>query len=73
MFALAETRSVDDQVEWLDAKTVLYSVPHALTGTPATDTYTVPADGGGKPSVFVCAAPGHPGWNSNPERTLSEP
>jgi len=51
--ALAETRSVDDQVEWLDAKTVLYSVPRALTGTPATDTYAVPADGTGAPSLFV--------------------
>ncbi len=38
---LAETRSVDDQAEWLDDGTVLYSV--------ASDTYAVPADGSGAP------------------------
>ena len=42
---LAETRSVDDQAEWLDDDTVLYSV--------ASDTYAVPADGSGAPSLFA--------------------
>jgi hypothetical protein len=42
---LAETRSVDDQAEWLDDGTVLYSVE--------SDTYAVPADGSGAPRLFA--------------------
>ena len=42
---LAETRNVDDQAEWLDNGTVLYSVD--------SDTYAVPADGGGVPRLFA--------------------
>jgi hypothetical protein len=42
---LAETRNVDDQAEWLDNGTVLYSV--------ASDTYAVPADGTGTPRLFA--------------------
>ncbi|HYT40587.1 MAG TPA: TolB-like translocation protein [Acidimicrobiia bacterium] len=42
---LAETRNVDDQAEWLDDGTVLYSVE--------SDTYAVPADGGGAPRLFA--------------------
>ena len=39
--ALAETRSVDDQAEWLDDKTVLYGRDEAV--------WAVPADGSGTP------------------------
>jgi len=42
---LAETRNVDDQAEWLDNGTVLYSVE--------SDTYAVPADGTGEPRLFA--------------------
>jgi hypothetical protein len=42
---LAETRNVDDQAEWLDDGTVLYSVE--------SDTYAVPADGTGAPRLFA--------------------
>jgi hypothetical protein len=42
---LAETRNVDDQAEWLDDGTVLYSV--------ASDTWAVPADGTGTPRLFA--------------------
>jgi len=42
---LAENRSVDDQAEWLDNGTVLYSVE--------SDTYAVPADGSGAPRLFA--------------------
>jgi len=42
---LAETRNVDDQAEWLDDATVLYSV--------AADIYAVPADGSGAPRLFT--------------------
>lgn len=42
---LAETRSIDDQVEWLDNDTLAYS--------DGLDVYTVPADGGGSPKLLV--------------------
>jgi hypothetical protein len=42
---LAETRNVDDQAEWLDNSTVLYSVD--------SDTYAVPSDGRGAPRLFA--------------------
>jgi hypothetical protein len=50
---LAETRSVDDQVEWLDEATILYALPAAAAGTAATDTWAVPADGGGIPRLVM--------------------
>ena len=48
---LAETRTVDDQAEWLDDRRVLYSLPRV--GTGSSDVWVVPADGGGAPEVFV--------------------
>ena len=50
---LTETRSVDDQVQWLDDDTVLYGLP--LTGERGgeTDLWAVPADGTGTPRVLV--------------------
>lgn len=51
---LAETRNVDDQVQWLDDDKVLYSLPGAK---PAVmDTWVVPADGSGTPEVFLPAS-----------------
>ncbi|GAA0450188.1 TolB-like translocation protein; signal peptide [Paractinoplanes deccanensis] len=51
---LSETRSVDDQVEWLDNDTVVYGVPRtAADGTATSDVWRVPADGGGSPQVLV--------------------
>ena len=43
--AVAETRSIDDQVEWLDDDTLAYS--------DGTNVYTVPADGSGEPGLLV--------------------
>ncbi|MGW7817954.1 TolB family protein [Streptomyces puniciscabiei] len=40
---LAERRSVDDQVVWRDARTVVYALP----GDYGADLYEVPADGSG--------------------------
>ncbi|MER6067611.1 TolB-like translocation protein [Streptomyces sp. NPDC001817] len=40
---LAERRSVDDQVVWRDARTVVYALP----GDYGADLYAVPADGSG--------------------------
>ncbi|MFF0750567.1 TolB-like translocation protein [Streptomyces sp. NPDC004267] len=50
--ALAESRSVDDQAVWLDARTVSYSLP----GDYGADLYTVPADGSGAPRRLLTAA-----------------
>ncbi len=49
--ALAETGSVDDQLEWLDDATVLYGVqdaPHAV--------YAVPSDGTEAPRLYLADA-----------------
>lgn len=45
---LAESRSIDDQVEWLDDHHVLYEI--------APDLWTVPADGTGEPRRFMRSA-----------------
>ena len=45
---LAEPRSVDDQVEWLDDGRVLYGVDNAV--------WTLPADGSGAPARFLAGA-----------------
>jgi hypothetical protein len=45
---LAETRSVDDQAEWLDDDRVLYGVDGAV--------WVVPADGTGEPTRFMAEA-----------------
>jgi hypothetical protein len=42
---VAETRSIDDQAEWLDDDTLVYS--------DGDDVYTVPADGGGVPQLVL--------------------
>jgi hypothetical protein len=43
--AVAEDRSIDDQVEWLDDDTLAYS--------DERNVYTVPADGSGEPGLLV--------------------
>jgi high-affinity iron transporter len=66
---LAETRSVDDQVEWLNNNTILYGLedvgyaslypfnadpPSTISGLPqVTSTWSVPADGIGHPRLFT--------------------
>jgi hypothetical protein len=49
---LAEGRNVDDQAEWLDNTTVLYGLPR---GAPVgdSDIWSVPADGTGRPALFI--------------------
>jgi hypothetical protein len=50
----AETRSVDDQVEWLDDDRILYALPDEDTQpTPVTNTWVLPVDGSATPQVFV--------------------
>jgi hypothetical protein len=50
---LAETRSVDDQIEWLDNTTVVYGLPRSDAGPAATDVWRVPADGTGAPALLI--------------------
>jgi hypothetical protein len=50
---LAETRSVDDQAEWLDDSRILYGLPDESRGADVTDVWMVPADGSGQPEVFL--------------------
>jgi hypothetical protein len=51
---LAETHSVDDQVEWLDDRTIIYGLPRTdASGAATSDVWAVPADGTGAPRVLV--------------------
>jgi hypothetical protein len=50
---LAEARSVDDQIEWLDHSTVVYAVD---TGIGAPSIYAAAADGTGAPRLLVADA-----------------
>lgn len=53
---LAETRSVDDQVEWLDDARLLYALPRADDAAGTSDVWVQPADGSGPPAVLVAGA-----------------
>jgi hypothetical protein len=50
---LAETRSVDDQVEWLDNHTVVYGLPRTGSQAATDDVWAVPSDGSGTPHVLI--------------------
>jgi hypothetical protein len=50
---VAETRTVDDQAEWLDNSNLVYAVD---TGVGAPSIYSVPADGTGAPRLLVVDA-----------------
>jgi hypothetical protein len=53
---LAETRNVDNQVEWLDAEHILYGLPDETSRPSAsTDTWVLGVDGGG-PRLLVAGA-----------------
>jgi hypothetical protein len=49
-----ETRSVDDQVEWLDNRNILYSIPDP-NHPGSTDVFVLDVDGGA-PRTFAAAA-----------------
>ena len=62
--ALAETRSVDDQVEWLDDDHVLYGLPRDRPAAPRrSDVWVVPADGSGR-AAGPCAGRGRRRWSA---------
>jgi Tol biopolymer transport system component len=51
---LADKRSIDDQLEWLDTDNVLYSVPATENDTNAsTSVWIAAADGKTKPRLFL--------------------
>jgi hypothetical protein len=50
---LAEDRSVDDQVEWLDDGRVIYGLPGEGAAAGETNVWTVPADGTGDPALLI--------------------
>jgi hypothetical protein len=51
---LPETRSVDDQLEWLDGNHVLYALSASETGSSAsTDIWVAAADGSREPELFL--------------------
>jgi hypothetical protein len=50
---LSETRSVDDQVEWLDDSHVLYALRRAGSQPEVDDVWSVPVSGSGKPTLFI--------------------
>jgi hypothetical protein len=52
---LGETRSVDDQLEWLDDERVLYTLIDT-TGTVGNSVWTIPADGSGTAERFLAGA-----------------
>jgi hypothetical protein len=49
--ALAETRSVDDQLEWWDDEHVVYGLQRE--GSAESAVWTVPADGSGSPELLI--------------------
>jgi hypothetical protein len=49
---LAETRSVDDQVEWLDDSHVIYGLPRPSRPS-VVDVWSVPVSGDGRPHLFI--------------------
>lgn len=54
---VAEARSVDDQVEWLDDATIVYALPNAtVKAQRSTDVWAVPADGSGAPRLLLANA-----------------
>ena len=53
----SEGRSVDDQLEWLDNQTVLYTIPESETrATPSTNVWRLRIDGRAAPELFLSSA-----------------
>lgn len=49
---LSEQRDIDDQLEWLDASTVIYGVPRDETGQDS-DIWSLAIDPASQPSLFI--------------------
>ena len=59
---LAETRSVDDQVEWLDDDRLLYALPRPGSEATTSDVWQVPADGSGRAAMSSSSTDPHRRW-----------
>lgn len=54
---LAEERSIDDQLEWLDGGHVLYAIPESAgKPSPVTNLWSIATDGSGKAELFLQGA-----------------
>jgi hypothetical protein len=67
---LAETRSVDDQVAWLDDDRVMYALPDAASGSAETTTWVLDADGTGSPRVLLPRSYSTVVWQSAPDADM---
>lgn len=50
---IADERSVDDQVEWLDDHHLLYAISRPGSEATVTDVWVTPADGSGTPRIAI--------------------
>jgi hypothetical protein len=50
---LPETRSVDDQVEWLDDETIIYAMPDTALASSTMNIWAVRADGTAAPRLLI--------------------
>lgn len=53
---LPETRSVDDQVEWLDDETIVYGLPDSALASTTMNIWAVRADGSAPPRLLIADA-----------------
>jgi hypothetical protein len=51
--ALAEDRSVDDQVEWLDDSRIMFGMAGEGSKAAETNVWVVAADGSGAPTLLI--------------------
>ena len=52
-----ETRSVDDQVEWLDNEHILYALPeNGKSSSASSDIWALPISANGSPQLFLTGA-----------------
>jgi hypothetical protein len=68
--AVAETRNVDDQVEWLDDSRIVYELAEE-PGATLTNVWVVPADGSGRPEILLAEA-GSPTVVRQPSRVVPQ-
>jgi hypothetical protein len=54
--ALGETRSVDDQAEWLDDQSIAYTLPETTTGQSGSDVWTLSIGSAAPPRLVVRGA-----------------
>lgn len=54
---LPEPRNIDDQIEWLDDRHVLYAVTHSISASVRrADVWTLATDGASAPTLFLADA-----------------